>query len=60
MTAELIAIIALSGLLTPILLAMNGRMNAVADHLQTLGERVAKVEALLADACELRRYSARA
>ena len=45
MTAELIAIIALGGLLTPILLAMNGRMNAVADCLQTLGERVAKVEA---------------
>ena len=45
MTAELIAIIALGGLLTPILLAMNGRMNAVADRLQTLGERVAKVEA---------------
>ena len=43
-TAELIAIIALGGLLTPILLAMNGRMNAVADRLQTLGERVAKVE----------------
>ena len=45
MTAELIAIIALGGLLTPILLAMNGRMNSVADRLQTLGERVAKVEA---------------
>ena len=44
MTAELIAIIALGGLLTPILLAMNGRMNALADRLQTLGERVAKVE----------------
>ena len=47
MTAELIATIALGGLLTPILLAMNGRMNAVADRLQTLGERVAKVEAQL-------------
>ena len=50
MTAELIAIIALGGLLTPILLAMHGRLNAVADRLHTLGERVAKVEALIADA----------
>ena len=47
MTAELIAIIALGGLLTPILLAMNGRMNSVADRLQTLGERVAKIKAQL-------------
>ena len=45
MTAELIATIAPGGLLTPILLAMNGRMNAVADRLRTLGERVAKVAA---------------